>query len=191
MGIKKPPYLLALLTDTLDSDPFPRASESEIRLNDPRFQDGAILNETALSRILETYRVQTGDRNTTSEPFTEVFGFTGAPLDINYATVEQLRLLYPDLPHYVLVRLARHDAYYDKPETLPFSKTVIKRLTHPAAGTEITFQTRYVSVSFSLSDKADCRIEGSFRLEIGKRHTIDQVTLQPPICSQEEEEKSD
>ena len=172
--------------DTLDKDTFPRAQGSEIRLEDPRFQNGAIYNVRALSMILHAYRAETGDSNITLETFTDMFGFDPLPLDLNYATKDQLTLLFPDLPSFVPEQLSRHERYYDSPASLPFAKEVKERLMRPTFGVKTTFKTEYIQVSFSLEDREGCRIKGAFRLNIGSKRTIDNIRLESPYCPRKE-----
>jgi hypothetical protein len=73
--IKDPAFFKDLILDTIDSDDTERSPFSEIKLANPKFQDGKIYNFKHFSQILNYYIQKTEDKNIKLIPFKDYFNF--------------------------------------------------------------------------------------------------------------------
>ncbi|BDY13449.1 hypothetical protein [Hydrogenimonas cancrithermarum] len=179
--VKAPSLLLAILLDSYDTDSYERERGSEIRNNRPWFQNGQIANSRAMETILQTYTTLSGDANLTLESWEETFGYEGAALDLNYATSEQLRLLYPDFPPAVIARLAAHDERYAKAEDLPIDEEYKASLLTVHFGITPTLETDTLDVRITFSSTQEC--SGSMGFWMGvKKKKITHLSLSPVTC---------
>ncbi|WP_457595731.1 hypothetical protein [Hydrogenimonas sp.] len=179
--LKDPQLMLALLLDTMDTDLYERERGSEIRRTYPWFQNGTIANARALALILETYRNMSGDAVPRLEDWLEIFGFDGADFDLNYASMAQLRLLYPDLPDATLSRLAAHNNRYTQAEDLPVAEEYKEALMRPHMGITPVLSSRQIAVAVDFETPQECKGRLSFRMALKKRR-ITHLSLSPILC---------
>ncbi len=179
--VRRPEVLLALFLDTMDKDLYPRGRDTEIKIFQPRFQNGSITNRRALATVLRTYRLLTGDTNQRIEKWSEIFGFEKKRFDLNYATYDQLTLLYPDWPSDTLRRIAAHNSYYKAVDDLPVAEELRSRATLPRFGITPTLKTLDTTVSVSLKTPNECQTTLSFRMNL-KSKRIDRLGYSPIRC---------
>ena len=179
--IRNPRFFLALLLDTLDPDLYERESGSEIRLQHPGFQNGAIPNSRTMARILQTYRTHTGDSGITLSRWEEIFGYDGATLDLNYAGSDQLRLLFPDFPPDVISRLAAHNNRYESAQDLPIPEEYKEGILNPRFGITPTLATYAVEVAIDFNTTQECSGTLGFRMDLKKKR-ITRLRLSEILC---------
>ena len=178
---KDPQLLLALLLDTLDTDAYPRERGSEIRQERPWFQNGSIPNDASLGTILHTYRLLSNDTRPTLSEWREIFGYDGATIDLNYATLDQLRLLFPDDPPETLQKIADHGDRYAKPEDLPVDEVERTRYLQPHAGITPSLATYDIAVAIDFTTGSEC--SGRIRFLMGlKKKKITRLSLSALHC---------
>ncbi|NPA29664.1 MAG: hypothetical protein GXO33_05710 [Epsilonproteobacteria bacterium] len=180
-GYKNPSFLLALLLDTLDKDLNERVTGSELRLKDPRFQNGAVFPKRSLPAIFRAYRQHTRDRNATARPFDENFGFDPFSFDLNYATLDQLILLYPDFPRDQLTRVAAHDTFYKSADDLPLPPDLRRKILAPRFGITPTLKTQTLEVVIDYTYHREWQSRISFYLATGKKAKVYHLTFQPLV----------
>lgn len=178
-GYKSPSLLLAILLDTIDNDDQERISGSEIRLHDPRYQNGVIYPKRSLPAIIRVYRRLSGDQNATLTPFLRTFGFEKRPFDLNYATFEQLRLLYPDFPTHILTQISAHDSYYESVNDLPVPYTYRRRILTPRWGITPTLKSNILQAVVDYTYNRTWQGRLSFCVTLGKKPHISHITLSP------------
>jgi hypothetical protein len=179
--VKSPTLLMALMMDTFDTDLYERAPGSEIRLQKPWFQNGAIANTRAMEEILFTYRMLSGDNNLTRDTIEATFGYDDPKFDLNYATSEQLRLLYPDFPSVVIEKLASHETHYTKPDDIAIDETSRSKLLIPHFGIIPTLKSDTLAVDVDFSTNHECSGAIAFRMGL-KNKKISHLTLSPIRC---------
>ena len=179
--IKAPSLLLALLLDSYDTDGYERERGSEIRNDRPWFQNGQIANSRAMETILQTYTTLSGDANLTLESWEETFGYEGTILDLNYATGEQLKLLYPDFPPAVIDKLAAHNERYDKAKDIPIDEEYKASLLTVRFGITPTLETDTLDVRITFSSTRECSGSMGFWMDM-KKKKITHLSLSPVTC---------
>ena len=179
--IRHPRFLLALLLDTLDPDLYERESGSEIRLRYPRFQNGAIPNSRAMAMIWQTYRTYTGDKGMPPAQWEEIFGYNGETFDLNYATADQLMLLFPDFPPDVVTRLAAHNNRYEEGQDLPIPEEYKEGILNPRFGITPTLATSAVEVAIDFNTTQECSGTMGFRMDLKKKR-ITRLRLSEILC---------
>ncbi|WP_201353993.1 hypothetical protein [Hydrogenimonas urashimensis] len=180
-NVKNPRLMLALLLDTYDTDVYERERGSEIRLNQPWFQNGAIANAKALETILETYRILGNEENLSLRLWKDVFGFEGSTFDLNYATSDQLQLLYPDYPQTTLSKLSAHTERYEKPDDIPIDDEYKMTILQPRFGITPVLSTQTIAISVDFNTTQEC--SGSMGFWMGmKKKKITHLTLSPILC---------
>ncbi|WP_456451264.1 hypothetical protein [Hydrogenimonas sp.] len=167
--IKHPQFLLALLLDTLDTDLYERERGSEIRLNYPWFQNGAIPDTQAMERILQTYRTYTGDTALDLAAWEAVFGYEGNTFDLNYANTDQLLLLFPDFPPDTLAKLAAHNNRYEAADDLPIAEEYKVEVLQPHLGISPILFTDAITVSIDFNTTQECSGSMAFRMGLKKK----------------------
>ncbi len=167
--VRRPGVMLALLTDTMDKDLYPRAQATEIKAYMPQFQNGTIPNRRSLATVLHTYRLISGDASQTVQAWDEIFGYEGNTIDLNYATYTQLTLLFPDWPADTLRRIAAHDNYYSDVGDLPISENLKAAALLPRYGITPVFKTSIMRVSVRLKTPTDCSTTLTFRMHLKNR----------------------
>ncbi|WP_456485527.1 hypothetical protein [Hydrogenimonas sp.] len=179
--VKDPSLLMALMMDTLDSDLYERARGSEIRLQKPWFQNGTIANSRAMEEIVSTYRTLSGDNDLTLQTLEETFGYEDPRFDLNYATIEQLRLLYPDFPSVVIEKIASHETRFAKPEDIAIDETSRLQLPVPHFGITPTFKSDTLAIHVKFSTTHEC--SGAIAFWMGlKNKKITHISLSPVVC---------
>ncbi|WP_456382706.1 hypothetical protein [Hydrogenimonas sp.] len=180
-NLRNPQLMLALLLDTFDTDIYERERGSEIRIDRPWFQNGAIFDASALRTVLETYRTLSGEENLSTERWESVFGYDGTLFDLNYASFDQLRLLYPDYPPETLTKLAAHEERYEKAEELPIDDEYKSTVLDPRFGITPTLSSDTMKVSVDFNTTQECSGSMSFRMGMKKRK-ITHLSLSPIVC---------
>ncbi|WP_457594843.1 hypothetical protein [Hydrogenimonas sp.] len=181
LRLKNQPLLISLLLDSYDSDRYERMTGSEIALERPWFQDGAIANAKALETILRRYAELSGENNISIERWERVFGFEGETLDLNYADSDQIRLLFPDLPQIVVDTLARHDTLYKSVEEMPVDPESKIKLMQKRFGILPTLHTSQIAVAIGFTTTQECSGKMGFLMEVKKKKITD-LTLSPILC---------
>ena len=74
-NVEDPQFFKDLIRDTLDEDLSERQSDSEIRLNDPGFANGAIYNHEHFKKILDYYAQKREDRSVYLIPWDRLIYF--------------------------------------------------------------------------------------------------------------------
>jgi hypothetical protein len=179
--IRFPNFFLALLLDTYDADLYERQPGSEIRLREPRFQNGAIYDSRAMEEILLAYAAHTGDHGITLEKWEEIFGYEGETLDLNYATTDQLMLLYPDFSPGSIERLAAHNNRYENADDLPIAEEYKAEVLQPRLGVTPTLSSDAVAVAIDYNTTQECSGSLSFQMAL-KKKKITLLTLSPLAC---------
>ena len=179
--VKHPYLLLALMLDTIDPDLYERGRHTEIRLQEPWFQNGSIRDTMAMRKIFHYYKVHSGDNGPSLQAWEEVFGYEGATLDLNYATIDQLTLLYPDLPIETLDRLAAHDTRWQRPDELPIDDPYRSVVLQPHMGITPVLATQTVAVSIDFNTTGECRGHMGFWMGL-KKKKITHLSLSAVLC---------
>jgi hypothetical protein len=180
--IKDPTLLLALLLDTYDTDLYERQSGSEIKNSYPWFQNGSITNPRAMQMILETYQTLSGDSNVTLDSWEETFGYESSILDLNYATTEQLQLLYPNFTPATIATLSAHQTYYGKVEDIPIDEEDKATLLEPHFGITPVLSTDTIDVHISFDSSQECHGTLGFWMGVNNDKKITHLTLSPITC---------
>ncbi|RUM45333.1 MAG: hypothetical protein DSY46_03240 [Hydrogenimonas sp.] len=180
--IKEPTLLLALLLDTYDTDLYERQSGSELKNSYPWFQNGSIANQRAMQMILESYQALSGDDNVTLDSWEETFGYEGSLLDLNYATTEQLQLLYPNISPATIATLSAHQTYYSKVDDIPIDEADKATLLEPHFGITPVLETDTIDVRITFNSAQECHGSLGFWMGIKSDKTITHLTLSPITC---------
>lgn len=179
--LKNPQLMLALLLDTYDADLYERERGSEIKIEKPWFQNGTIPNARSLETILQSYRILSGEGNLSMENWESIFGYDGETFDLNYATREQLRLLYPDYPDSVISKLSAHEERYEKPDEIPIDDEYKMTLLEPHFGITPVLTTADMLVSVDFNTSQECSGSMAFRMGM-KKKKITHLSLSPIVC---------
>ena len=172
--LKRAQYLLALLQDTVDKDSDDRSGDgSEIIIDYPTFRNGSIYNQHHLEKILDYYFIKTGDENIYNIPFEKMFSYENSSIDLNFISLENLNLLFPDANGYTLKLLGRHVKIYEKLEDLPFDEYYTKKLNKNAFGQPVSLKTENILVNITLKYKAQFVSKVNFEYNLKAKKIID------------------
>ncbi len=169
LKLKNQPLLISILLDSYDRDRYERMDGSEIVLEKPWFQNGAVANERALTAILHRYRELSGDRNVSLERWLDVFGFDGDTIDLNYADRDQLKLLYPDLPQIAVETLAKHAVRYGSVEEIPIDPASRSKLLQRRFGIQPVLKSDDITVDIEFTTAQECSGRMGFTMGIKKK----------------------
>lgn len=167
--VQNPRLLMGMLIDTLDDDLYESIRGAEIILFDPKFQNGKIENFAHLEHILHAYAAQSGDQNASKIAWRDLFCFDCNSTDLNFATLDQLLLLYGDtVSTSVLQQIAEHLQVYSKPADLPFDEEIKTALGTTLGGVKANYKTELIRSFIELED-ANCRMSLNFVLDLKKK----------------------
>ena len=109
--IKEPLFFLNILQDTIDKDDLSR-NNSEIVLEHPTFRNNKIYNNIHFEQIINYYFSKTGDSNIYNFKYKEIFNFTSNSIDMNFISIEAMKLLFDDANHYSLETISKHEIIF-------------------------------------------------------------------------------
>lgn len=92
-NVQDPNYFIDLILDTLDNDTVERSYNSEIILKNRFFTNTEIQSIDHFDAIIDYYAQAKDDKNIYLINWNKFIGFSGNGIDINFASIELLRLL--------------------------------------------------------------------------------------------------
>jgi hypothetical protein len=152
-------FFLKLLIDTIDSDSEERVYGSEIVVDDKFFTNSKIYSKKHLKKIMDYYYTSRDDKNIYKIPWDRYINFDTNEIDINFASLELIKLLLPNTNISNLFK----EKYYEKFSDLNIDKdreNILKKL-------KVQFDTNKVGVNI-LYDNFDKKIELDFIYDIKK-----------------------
>ena len=161
--LKDPYFFLDLLKDTIDKDKESRNSQnSEIVETYPTFRNKKIYTQAQLDKIIDYYFDKTGDANIYNFPFSKIFGFTNAAIDINFLSYESMQILFDDANQNILKTIADYPDVYKKLEELPFDDYYMKKVKKGMLGQNIATTTQLLNISVKIKYKEQFKSKINF-----------------------------
>lgn len=177
-----PQLLVDMILDTLDKDTTPRSPDSEIILYDPGFQNGTILNDDVLRRILQIYHFHASDNSGEDTRFLELFeiSYRGC-FDLNFAQADQLYLLFNELDYIDAVEFSKHTERYETSKDFPIDEILRNKLLHTHRNITPQLKSPVITIDLQLrEDNGSNPIQRfGFLLDIKKKKVV--AIFQPRI----------
>lgn len=117
-------YFIDLILDTLDADATERSYNTEIVLKNRFFTNSEIKSLEHFEAIVDFYAQAKDDKNIYLINWNKFIGFTGSTVDINFASIELLRLLTEN-PY---LDMSFKNKYYETYDELGLDEEKIARL---------------------------------------------------------------
>jgi hypothetical protein len=185
--LKEPSFFLHILQDSIDDDSESRSGlDSEIVEFFPTFRQGNIFNKQHFDQIIDYYFDKSGDAQIYQVPFYDVFSFKNNRVDLNYASLEVLELLFDDMNGYVLQAINSHqDLYTDDDLENEFGDINAKKLLEGTMGHTTGVKTTRIKISVSLKYKSqfesivsfECALDSKDKIKSIENYTIDEIIL--------------
>lgn len=173
--VKDPELFIDILIDTVDPDKeeLNSGSGSEIALKEPLFRNGNIYNQKHFDKIIEYYSLLYNDQEIYKVPFGEMFNFTAPSLDLNFASLNILKIVLDDANSQVLQTIAKHNEVYEKLEDIDFDEEYLKTILKGKFGHTITTVSKLISVSVKVQYKSQFRSHLTYLYDTEKKKLYD------------------
>ena len=172
---RDPQLLIDMILDTVDKDTFSRSPGSEIVLYRPGFQNGAILDDETLRRILQIYHFRSSDPTGDDERFLDLFrvSYKGC-FDLNFAQADQLYLLFNELDYLDAVEFSKHTERYKSTKDFPIDENVRNKLLQKHHNIIPQLKSPVITINVQLKDdnSSESAQKFGFFLDIKKRKVV-------------------
>ena len=165
---------LDLLKDTVDKDVENRnGDDSEIILEYPTFRNTKIYNKKHLDKIIEYYYIKTGDEKIYDVTFDEIFSYTSHTIDLNFTSLDIMRILFEDANEYVLKRINDKIEIFEEMDELPFDEYYMKKVKKGMLGQSFNVETNIIDIKVSVKYLAQFESKISFKYNIISKKVFD------------------